>query len=913
MKRDAQLCIGRLMPNTCSVSGNIRDLNFANEAGANLTFSFTSPTLRPVGTAAVVPAPVEVETDDDGLFTVDLVPGRYHLSVETAKGATTFSRSVVVPNQDEATLSSLLTAVEPVVLSAAQTAALDAGEARDAAAGFAGASANSAENANSAASAAAGSAGDAGNSALVAGGYAQAALESAENAADSEGAAAALQAASATSEINAANSASAAAFSASASATARTQSELAALAAGAKPYATEAEGRATVADGGIHLQAVGPGMKIWRRDDAGTSTALGWLGELLYDDMPTLIAATDTGFSVGQTIRTRKEGFGHTVVTSGEHLTTAGGVKLRVTGTSVSMYQFGAITTDIADVATVTAAWLAMVEYGRTTGAEIVVPPTPPEKYWPINYPAQAYSGMRLRMDGHLRNIWTSNGATRGSQYGDHFCIFFGTCDANSFQNMDAYAINDITAGQSSVTLDTAGDATNFAVGDIVVIQSAEGDTITGSFKPLFVIMNEVASIAGGTLSLLYPFNEDIAGAGPTIVNASSDATATIALDSIPCRAIKDVAVYGPGGFSAGWERWTGFGGCLRPNIKTRTFGSVGAFSVNAMSHGHVDVSGTVYNSGLEIAWGSHDLLVQSTEGLHFAENPNGSGISDGSVFYSNEHARRITFDNIKATAKADFYLPSTVAALSISHDCTIGGNVEIFCDASLFILNVSAASQGHGGHRIGAAKFYGSAQSAFRTRADGGGTMSDVLARGAKFVGTFTDYGLNLEGSGIVVSEVFHSSGDILVRSGSTGVAILACDSDAVPAITDSGINTALFGSYRRAETKTLGVKWRGNLRQVTLADDAAVSFLIPFNLGSVNISSGANLNTRGTWYFNAAAPSIAADTAITGTDFVATTGVLSGTTGTDGKINVSAAAGRVYIENRIGSARTLTINIGD
>jgi hypothetical protein len=40
-------------------------------------------------------------------------------------------------------------------------------------------------------------------------------------------------------------------------------------------------------------------------------------------------------------------------------------------------------------------------------------------------------------------------------------------------------------------------------------------------------------------------------------------------------------------------------------------------------------------------------------------------------------------------------------------------------------------------------------------------------------------------------------------------------------------------------------------------------------------------------------------------------TTGVLAGTTGTDGNLTISAGDGILYIENRIGAAVSITVSI--
>ena len=601
--------------------------------------------------------------------------------------------------------------------------------------------------------------------------------------------------------------------------------------------------------------------------------------------------------------------------TSTDHdLITAGGLKLYATGTFVRLDQFGKVSTDEADVVEVTAAWLRMIAYGKRTGAEISVPPTPPEKYWPINYPGQAFDGMRLRMDGHIRNIWTSNGATRGSLYGDHFCILFGTCDANSFNNMVSYPVGPVNEGDTIIQLTNIADAAQFEPGDVIAWKSAEGDTITGSFKPHDQMLNEVRSVnlVTGQLTVLYSFRDSFGGAGPKIVNASRDTTAKIALGNIPARAVKDVTVYGPGGFSSAYERWTGFGGCLRPSIKTRVRGAVGAFSVNAMAFGEVDIWGTVYQAGFEIAWYAHDLFVQSTGGLYFVDNPNKGSIHDSSVFYANEFARRITFDNITAFATGAFFQPTTAVALTISSDCRIGDNVVVNCNATQFLLDITAAAADCGGHRIGRAKFTGDAPSALRTRESGVGNLTDIIFDGTEFHGTFSAYGLNIEGTDQHFINVYHESGHVLVRSGSQGIWLRGVDSDAVPTITDNTNQTIILRCYREAETKATGVLWRGDWRSITLNDDQAVAIRPPSPVCKVEWTAGANLNNRGTAHFNTNSPSLALDTNVTGSGIAVATGKLLGTTGADTKLNVSTFTdGYIYFENRTGASMSLMVTM--
>jgi len=90
--------------------------------------------------------------------------------------------------------------------------------------------------------------------------------------------------------------------------TARTQAELAATAAGATLYDSIASGLSGTSDGDVFLVATTPGVQVYR-NDAGSETPLGWLGEVLFDDVSALLADTGSNYAAGKIIRTRKKGF----------------------------------------------------------------------------------------------------------------------------------------------------------------------------------------------------------------------------------------------------------------------------------------------------------------------------------------------------------------------------------------------------------------------------------------------------------------------------------------------------------------------------------------------------------------------------------------------------------------------------
>jgi len=93
-----------------------------------------------------------------------------------------------------------------------------------------------------------------------------------------------------------------------------------------------------------------------------------------------------------------------------------------------------------------------------------------------------------------------------------------------------------------------------------------------------------------------------------------------------------------------------------------------------------------------------------------------------------------------------------------------------------------------------------------------------------------------------------------------------------------------------------------------ISINDDTAINFTAPNGSASTGfiLVVSSNVSTRNAILWmrpNTGGASTA--TLYAGSDVVVTTGVLSGTTGTDAKLNISAHTdGKIYIENRAGSA---------
>lgn len=111
-------------------------------------------------------------------------------------------------------------------------------------------------------------------------------------------------------------------------------------------------------------------------------------------------------------------------------------------------------------------------------------------------------------------------------------------------------------------------------------------------------------------------------------------------------------------------------------------------------------------------------------------------------------------------------------------------------------------------------------------------------------------------------------------------------------------GVSGAITAARVRAET--------------TAINDDAVAIITPgVTRGTLIITTGSLDGESGIFTYRAESTPYCTSLAI-GSVTNATTGVLSGTTGTDGRLTVSAHSdGKIYIENRRGGARSVTYTI--
>lgn len=93
---------------------------------------------------------------------------------------------------------------------------------------------------------------------------------------------------------------------------------------------------------------------------------------------------------------------------------------------------------------------------------------------------------------------------------------------------------------------------------------------------------------------------------------------------------------------------------------------------------------------------------------------------------------------------------------------------------------------------------------------------------------------------------------------------------------------------------------------RTKVMGDDTAFSFAPRASIGTLAIATTSGLAVGGHVFYRAtSSPAAKSSTA----DITATTGALSGTTGVNGSLTVSAADGVIYIENRLGGSVTVVV----
>lgn len=246
--------------------------------------------------------------------------------------------------------------------------------------------------------------------------------------------------------------------------------------------------------------------------------------------------------------------------------------------------------------------------------------------------------------------------------------------------------------------------------------------------------------------------------------------------------------------------------------------------------------------------------------------------IYDGGAF--------ISLGEINATA--DTFVPkvgATVAAgIALSNTFTVGQIIDGAADEIQLRVqghtaqtsNILVVEQSNGADLLSVAN---------------GGTMT---VNGDAFIDSFNDrVALKVQG---------HSTqtNDLMILEKSDGTDVLNVDNNG---------NMTAAGSLKATGTRT---------NSVSIADDAVHSFTPPFTSGFILVHTSNGDGTKRIMAQYSTSGVAVMDPISIGSAYNAATGALTGTTGTDTKITVSAHTdGKIYIENRSGAAAAFNLTI--
>lgn len=155
-------------------------------------------------------------------------------------------------------------------------------------------------------------------------------------------------------------------------------------------------------------------------------------------------------------------------------------------------------------------------------------------------------------------------------------------------------------------------------------------------------------------------------------------------------------------------------------------------------------------------------------------------------------------------------------------------------------------------------------------------------------------------------VTQAYFEDLGILVNSNSADADSVIKGTGGAVLTVDAGNNDVTIPT--KLNMGSVGVLTGGS---APIPDDAATSFTPATAQGTMLFNLGAVYpNGYGILIYNTAAPN--AYLMVAGSVVAVTTGVLSGTTGVDGKLTVSCHTdGKIYIENRLGGSRTVKYQI--